>query len=261
MRKLLSTLAISGIVLASTQTMASAQTYRDFDDISDYALPYVEVLQQLDILVGYPDGTFKPNANLTRQEYATSLVKALVLLEEQVGAAIEAENYELYTEITALQKTVYTLLAEVDELRAKEVAQRNNFIGLSIQYVTDRDGGTEDVVIELNGKLQIIKISSKFAISLRPFVNTATELGTSLTLDLDITDDLEVFGGVGVAYRADNNVLGTITGFSDDAVPYGHAGVSYDITEKLALTLDGKIPFGSKEGKEPTLGLGVNFKF
>lgn len=260
MRKLLTGIITAGIVFG-VSTAASAQTYADFEEISDYAKDYVEVLQQLDILVGYPDGTFKPKANLTREEYATSLIKALVTLEEGIFQAIEEENAELYSEIVALQKTVYTLLAEVDELRAKEVAQRNNFIGLSVVYVTDRDGDTENVVVELNGKLQIIKISNRFAISLRPFVNTATEIGASATLDLDITNDLELFAGIGAAYRADQDVKGTITGFDTDVVPYGHAGLSLDLSERVALTLDGKIPFDSKEGKEPTVGLGINFKF
>lgn len=261
MRKLLSTLAIVGVIVGST-SVANAQNYTDSAEIQEYAREYVELLQSIDAVVGYPDGEFKPAQNLTREEYATSLVKSLLFLEESLLDIIDTQDYTLYNEILELQKTVYSLLAQVDELTAKEVAEKNNFIGLSVHYVTDRDGDTVDVAVEINGKLQIVKISNKFAISIRPFVNTATELGASLTADLDITDKLEVFAGIGAAGRLDTDVAGTITGYGETGVvPYGHAGVSYDITKDVALTIDGKIPFDSKEGKEPTVGLGINWKF
>lgn len=66
---------------------------------------------------------------------------------------------------------------------------------------------------------------------------------------------------MGAAYRADSDALGTVTGFDEDVVPYVNAGVSLDLSERTMIYLDGKMPLDSKEGKEPTIGVGLGLKF
>jgi hypothetical protein len=47
--------------------------FSDSDDISSWALPYVSAIASNDIVVGYPDGTFKPKKNLSFAEYVVML--------------------------------------------------------------------------------------------------------------------------------------------------------------------------------------------
>lgn len=51
--------------------------YTDMENISDYAQSAVNVLSALGIVNGYPDGTFKPNGNVTRAEAACLIYKML----------------------------------------------------------------------------------------------------------------------------------------------------------------------------------------
>ncbi|MBD1804743.1 family 10 glycosylhydrolase [Microcoleus sp. FACHB-SPT15] len=69
-------LFILGITVAVLKpTIAQAQTR--FNDIQGtWAQPCIEQLTQRQILSGYPDGSFKPNAPVTRAEFAAMLGKA-----------------------------------------------------------------------------------------------------------------------------------------------------------------------------------------
>lgn len=49
----------------------------DRDSISDWALPYVDKAIEFNILSGYPDNTFKPQNNITREEVAIIIYKLI----------------------------------------------------------------------------------------------------------------------------------------------------------------------------------------
>lgn len=60
-----------------------------FTDITGHWAGYnIRILASMGIIAGYPDGTFKPNANTTRAEFVAMLVRALGL--EQDAAAANA---------------------------------------------------------------------------------------------------------------------------------------------------------------------------
>lgn len=51
-------------------TTENYKEYKDADRISDYALPYINLLTSADVVSGYSDGTIKPDAYATRAECA-----------------------------------------------------------------------------------------------------------------------------------------------------------------------------------------------
>ena len=261
LNKLMTALTVSIIVLTSVPTMAqevNSSNFIDQEQIGDWSKDYVEVLVSLGVLEGYPDGTFRPTQNITREEFSVALMKGLVVLEERLLTEQYAGDEYLYNEIVNLQSQLFSALTRINEVEAAQLAKKNNFIGIQIGYTPDRDGDTNETFLELNGKIQVIEINNKFAVSVRPFVNTNTEIGGSLTLDYDITEDLEVYAGMGAAYRADEDSVGSLTGFDNDVVPYVNAGVSLDLSQNTSLYLDGKMPIDSKEGKEPVVGIGIS---
>ncbi|HCX03478.1 MAG TPA: hypothetical protein DHM42_03255 [Clostridiales bacterium] len=51
-----------------------------FSDINEHwAIDYIEGIMEKDVINGYPDGTFRPNNNVTREEFASLLVRVLDL--------------------------------------------------------------------------------------------------------------------------------------------------------------------------------------
>ena len=51
--------------------------FTDAEDIADYAKEPINILYRLEIVNGYEDGSFKPNAPITRAEAAKMIYTAL----------------------------------------------------------------------------------------------------------------------------------------------------------------------------------------
>ncbi|MDD3420502.1 MAG: S-layer homology domain-containing protein [Candidatus Gastranaerophilales bacterium] len=85
MKKLLSVLALMSVMFLGN--VAQAQEYTDVAP-NHWAYNYVNVLSKQGVVVGYPDGTFRPDNNITRAEFATMTIKAL----HQDKAAVNAET-------------------------------------------------------------------------------------------------------------------------------------------------------------------------
>src|SRR5574344_842187 len=60
-------------------TPVSAKQAVNFPDVAPnyWAAPQIKELSQKNVIVGYPDGTFKPDANVTRAEFASMAIWAL----------------------------------------------------------------------------------------------------------------------------------------------------------------------------------------
>lgn len=69
----------SGIDFDDTQ----AKTFKDYNDISDYAIESVEKLSAAGIITGTDTGCFEPKKSATRAEAAVMIVKFLDLLEDR----------------------------------------------------------------------------------------------------------------------------------------------------------------------------------
>lgn len=72
MKKLLMSLLVIGMMAGA----ASAKNYPDLPS-NHWAYKQIQVLTDENVLVGYPDGNFKPEESATRAEFATMVIKAL----------------------------------------------------------------------------------------------------------------------------------------------------------------------------------------
>nr|MBO2508948.1 hypothetical protein [Bacillota bacterium] len=90
---------------AMAQSFSNARTaFRDDAEIAPWARGYVYVATQARIINGYPDGTFRPNGQVTQAEAITMIVRAL--------------GFSAYAEKLGAWPTGYLLAAE--ELRVSD---------------------------------------------------------------------------------------------------------------------------------------------
>lgn len=75
MKRFLTALTILSLMFITT-TVQAAQAFTDISP-NHWAYWYVKTLSEEGVVVGYPDGTFRPDNNITRAEFATMAIKAL----------------------------------------------------------------------------------------------------------------------------------------------------------------------------------------
>jgi hypothetical protein len=68
---------ISRIIKIKNQNQYNRETFKDWDEIADWAKTSIEKTFNNSIINGYPDKTFKPKRYVTRGEAATVIIKAL----------------------------------------------------------------------------------------------------------------------------------------------------------------------------------------
>ena len=96
-------------------TLMPAMAYPDVDE-SYWAYPQINMLTEKGVIIGYPDGTFKPDANVTRAEFAAMAIRALGQEHTQVVQPVHFtdinEEHWAYSDI---QKALYFDLISCDK--------------------------------------------------------------------------------------------------------------------------------------------------
>ena len=104
-------LSVVVLFLASVPAMA----YPDVDE-SYWAYPQINILTEKGVIVGYPDGTFKPDENVTRAEFAAMAIRALGQEHTKVIQPVHFtdidESHWAYSDI---QKALYFDLVSCDK--------------------------------------------------------------------------------------------------------------------------------------------------
>ena len=127
------------VLIAAAGTM---QCFAFPDVNGDYwAAPEIEILSEKGVIVGYPDGTFKPDANVTRAEFAAMAIRALGQEHTKVAQPVHYtdidENYWAYEDI---QKAVYFDLIsnekENDAFRPEDSVSRAESIAVAVNALT-----------------------------------------------------------------------------------------------------------------------------
>lgn len=121
-----------------------------FPDVSDtyWAAPQIKLLSEQGVIVGYPDGTFKPDADVTRAEFAAMAIRALGQQHTKVAQPINFsdidENHWAYEDI---QKAVYFDLIsagkEGELFRPDDSVSRAESMSVAVNALT-----TETISIE-----------------------------------------------------------------------------------------------------------------
>ncbi len=129
---------LSVIAVAFTITAANA-----FPDVADnyWAAPQIKELSEQGVIVGYPDGTFKPDDNVTRAEFASMAIKALGQQNTKVVQPVNFSDITTeYWAYDAIQKAIYFDLVSVpekDELfRPDDSVSRAESLSVAVNALT-----------------------------------------------------------------------------------------------------------------------------
>ncbi len=75
MKKLLTKAIMLAMVFGFTSAISFAKDYADLPK-DHWAYKQIQILTDFNVVVGYPDGNYRPDQNVTRAEFATMVVKA-----------------------------------------------------------------------------------------------------------------------------------------------------------------------------------------
>ena len=75
MKKLLTKALMLAMVFGFTSAISFAKDYADLPK-DHWAYKQIQILTDFNVVVGYPDGNYRPDQNVTRAEFATMVVKA-----------------------------------------------------------------------------------------------------------------------------------------------------------------------------------------
>lgn len=114
-----------------------------FPDVSsDYwAAPEIEILSEKGVIVGYPDGTFKPDDNVTRAEFAAMAIRALGQEHTKVAQPVHFSDIdESYWAYEDIQKALYfdliTNEKENDIFRPEDSVSRAESLSVAVNALT-----------------------------------------------------------------------------------------------------------------------------
>ncbi len=114
-----------------------------FPDVSadHWAAAQINDLSDKGVIVGYPDGTFKPDANVTRAEFASMAIKALGQEHASVAQPVEFSDINSeYWAYDAIQKALYFELISADEeggvFRPDDTVTREESMTVAVNALT-----------------------------------------------------------------------------------------------------------------------------
>ena len=129
---------LSAIAVALTITAANA-----FPDVADnyWAAPQIKELSEQGVIIGYPDGTFKPDDNVTRAEFASMAIKALGQQNTKVVQPVKFSDIDTeYWAYDAIQKAIYFDLVSVPEegelFRPDDSVSRAESLSVAVNALT-----------------------------------------------------------------------------------------------------------------------------
>lgn len=114
-----------------------------FPDVapSHWAAKQIKILSQQSVIVGYPDGTFKPDENVSRAEFASMAIRAL---GQENARVVQPVNFsDISTDFWAydsIQKALYFDLISApkagEEFRPDDTVTRAEAISVSVNALT-----------------------------------------------------------------------------------------------------------------------------
>ncbi len=154
-----------------------------FDDLEEDFWAYKAILQlaRRGIISGYPDRTFKPNASVTRSEFATMLTRALKLTP--------TDNIQTFVDVTPSSWDYNAVESSKDYLTGYQSSNG------SLYFYGNRNAVREDMAVALVKALNITKVSDNgqlqqifsdytaISTNLRDYVYTAYKAGIMIGSD------------------------------------------------------------------------------
>ena len=112
------------------------------DVTPDYwAAPQIKELTEKGVIVGYPDGTFKPDANVSRAEFASMAIKALGQEHTTIAQPVNFNDIEPgFWAYDSIQKALYFDLIscppEGEAFRPDDTVTRGESISVAVNALT-----------------------------------------------------------------------------------------------------------------------------
>lgn len=129
-------LSVAVFCIATTQAFA-------FPDVSDthWAAAQIKILSEKGVIVGYPDGTFQPDDNVTRAEFAAMAIRALGQEHTKVAQPVHFTDIdETHWAYEDIQKAVYFDLisnTKSDEaFRPDDSVSRGEAVSVAVNALT-----------------------------------------------------------------------------------------------------------------------------
>lgn len=119
-----------GRALQINEVHTSSHRFKDSNKIHNWARGYVNAIHGLGYMTGYPDGSFKPQANLKRSEAATLLIKVMdpfIVEEAEVFRLVNLERQK--AGLKSLKLSIE--ISNVARDKSKDMAYRNYFDHIS----------------------------------------------------------------------------------------------------------------------------------
>lgn len=139
MQKEIKTILMSIFVLLFTSVPAFA-FYSDMDT-NHWAYKQIKQLSEQSVVVGYPDGTFKPDENVTRAEFASMAIKALGQENATVAQPVNFKDINKnFWAYNAIQKAIYfDLISNPDKgekFRPYDSVSRAEALSIAVNALT-----------------------------------------------------------------------------------------------------------------------------
>src|SRR5574344_1594741 len=139
MKKMLFIFAATFAIVINTALSSLAVEVTDLSE-NYWAFKYIEPMSVDEIVVGYPDGSFKPDAPITRAEFATMAIKALGQQKAKVNTQIAFSDVPKgYWAYDMIQKAVHFDLiknSNGEKFRPDDNVSRAEVLSLVINSLT-----------------------------------------------------------------------------------------------------------------------------
>ncbi len=134
---------IKGLLLLVATSVCVQSAYAFYSDMEEthWAYKQIKTLSDSGVLVGYPDGTFKPDENVTRAEFASMAIKALGQEHTNIAQPVSFTDIDSsFWAYDAIQKAVYFDLIsnekDTDTFRPEDSVSRAETITIAVNALT-----------------------------------------------------------------------------------------------------------------------------
>ena len=139
MKKLLLSI-IRALFIFTLSTQCAHAFFSEMTE-SHWAYKQIKDLSEQSIVIGYPDGTFKPDDNVTRSEFASMAIKALGQEHANVIQPIKYTDIDdTYWAYEAIEKAVYFDLIsntkDSEKFRPEDPVSRAEAINIAVNSLT-----------------------------------------------------------------------------------------------------------------------------
>lgn len=148
---------ILGTIILLMSSCASAFAFFSDMDTNHWAYKQIKDLSEQSIVIGYPDGTFKPDENVTRAEFASMAIKAL---GQEHANVIQKINYtdidDTYWAYDAIEKAVYFDLIsnekDSEQFRPEDPVSRAEALSIAVNSLTTEQISRQKAIDVLSKK-------------------------------------------------------------------------------------------------------------